>query len=157
MRSRYIMPIILCLTVGFFIGQFLLNQYHNKEKIKPAFSEKEKVFFIQQGVYSTKESMEKNTLNFSHYIYHLKEDKYYVFIGITKNNKNAEKLKNHFKNIGYDTIIKEFEVDNESFLEVLGQYDLLLENTNDNDAIKTICNQVLAKYEELVTSNESQD
>ena len=151
---RHIVPIILCLIVGFFLGQFLLNQYNDKEKIKPIFNEKEKVFFIQQGVYSTKDSMEKNTTSFKHYIYNMQDNKYYVFIGITKNSSNADKLKKYFKEVGHDTYIKEFEVNNKEFLEILGQYDLLLEKTNDPETIKTICNQVLSKYEELGLNNE---
>ena len=137
----------------FFIGQFLLNQYHNKEKIKPAFSEKEKFSLFNKG-YIQQKKYGKEYPNFSHYIYHLKEDKYYVFIGITKNNKNADKLKKYFKEVGHDTYIKEFEVNNKEFLEILGQFDLLLEKTNDPETIKTICNQVLSKYEELGLNNE---
>ena len=64
--------------------------------------------------------------------------------------KNAEKIKEFYKEKGYDTYIKEKITDNESFLTILGQYDELLSQTDEGDTISIICNQVLAKYEELV-------
>ena len=89
---------------------------------------------------------------FTHYIYNVEDNMYYTYIGITKNKKNAEKIKEHYKNKGYDTYIKEKITDNKKFLTVLGQYDELLSKTNEEETIAVICNQVLSKYEELVNN-----
>ena len=51
--------------------------------------------------------------------------------------------------------VKELDVNNKKFNEVLNQYDALLKETTDDKAISTICNQVLSKYEELVINVES--
>ena len=75
---------------------------------------------------------------------------YYTYIGISNNRDNALKIQKYYKSIGYDTYIKEKMTDNKSFITVLKQYDQLLSSTNDDNTIKVICNQILAKYEELV-------
>ena len=66
--------------------------------------------------------------------------------------ENAEKIVNYYKNIGNETIIKEYGITNKNFLEQLVNYDTVLKNTNDETAISSIINQVLVKYEEVVIS-----
>lgn len=148
--KKYIVPIVSALLVGFLLAKFTIDQYDKKESLKTVFSSSETLYFIQQGVYSSRESMEKNMTDFAYYIYNLKDDKYYTYIGITKNSENLEKLKGFFENMGYITYIKEFDVESDAFVEVLNQYDNLLSQTDDKNTIKAICSQVLSKYEELI-------
>ena len=137
------------------MGKFMLDQYETNEKEISVALTSNTVYFIQQGVYSSKESMEDNINNVSYYIYNESDGKYYAYIGMTLKSENAEKLKSYFKNLGYDTYVKEFVINNASFLEVLQQYDMMLENTDDGNTISAICSQVLGKYEELVLSDEN--
>ena len=135
----------------------MLNQYDGKEKVEPVFNTGEKVYFIQQGVYSSKESMETNVTDFAYYIYNIENDKYYVYIGATMDNKNITKLQGFYKDMGYDIYVKEVNITDEAFLQVLNQYDILLNKTTDKPTIKAICSQVLSKYEELVIGDEYKD
>ncbi|MBE6144432.1 MAG: hypothetical protein E7169_02545 [Firmicutes bacterium] len=148
--KKYIMPILSALLVGFLLAKFMINQYDKKENLKTVFNSYETLYFIQQGVYSTKESMEKNMSDFAYYIYNIENDKYYTYIGITKTKENSDKLKGFYEKLGYITYIKEINVDNIGFVEILNQYDQLLETTEDENTIKAICSQVLSKYEELI-------
>jgi len=148
--KKYIMPILSALLVGFLLAKFMINQYDKKENLKTVFNSYETLYFIQQGVYSTKESMEKNMSDFAYYIYNIENDKYYTYIGITKTKENSDKLKGFYEKLGYITYIKEINVDNIGFVELLNQYDQLLETTEDENTIKAICSQVLSKYEELI-------
>ncbi len=148
--KKIIKPILLCGLVGFLLSKFMLSQYENKEEIKPVFKSDKSLFFIQYGVYSSQESMKDNTKELNHYIYNFNDDLYYVYIGITNNFENATKLKGYFKTLGYDIYIKDYVVSNQEFLETIGYYDLLLSQTTDYDTIKSICHQVLKKYEEVV-------
>lgn len=151
MKLKFIFPILLAAFIGFLCGKFMFNQYDSKINIKPVFGQKNnKVYFIEQGVYSSKESMEENVKGFTSYIYDTIDGQYYVYIAITQNKENATKLEEYFKNLGYNISIKEFNVDNELFIAKLKEYDALLSGTNDNKAIKTIINQTLEKYEELI-------
>lgn len=147
--KKYIFPIILSIVIGLLLTKFILDQYNSGLKLVPVTVDiSEKIYFIQQGVYSTIESMEKNTTDFDYYTYSVIDDKYYVYVGITKNEKNIQKIQGYYKNMGYITIVKEFNVDNKDFIEYLDKYDELLLKTDDPKSIGTICNQILEKYNE---------
>ena len=155
MKFKGLYSIVLCVVIGGLMSKFILDQYDNTtNEIKTSLT-KDTVYFYQQGVYSSKESMEENVNNVQYYIYNMNDNKYYVYIGMTAKEENKEKLQEYFKNIGYETYIKEYEITNQQFLEVLQQYDLMLEKTDDSNTISAICSQVLAKYEELVISDEN--
>ena len=157
MKLNTYLPLILCLTVGFFMGKLMFSQYDDKQGLKLVTSASEKVYFIQQGVYSSKESMEENTSNLTYYIYTIDNDRYYVYIGITKNEENLDKLKGYFDSLGYNIYVKEFYISSESFITVLDQYETMLSETNDSKTIGAICSQILSKYEELVINSEFKD
>ena len=149
--KKYLFPVTLSLIIGVLMAYFLISGYKNAESITVS-KNAETVYYLQSGVYSTKENMEKNMSNFEHYIYNVEDNMYYTYVGMSKNKKNAEKIKEFYKQKGYITYIKEKITDNEGFLTILGQYDELLSNTDDSKTIEVICNQVLAKYEEMVNN-----
>lgn len=126
----------------------MINQYSDLQAV-PVMKSSNNLFFLQQGVYETEDSMKENMNSFSYYIYNIEEDGYHTYVGITKVLNNANKIKDFFNNKGYDIYIKEISVDNSSFLMVVDQYDLLL-NDASGEMIGDICGQVLSSYEELV-------
>lgn len=146
---------IFCLVLGVLMGKFMLDQYDSKEQEISTLHTTDTVYFIQQGVYSSKEDMEENINNVAYYIYNEQDGQYYAYIGMTLKSENVEKLQKYFKEVGYETYVKEFTISDSSFLEVLQQYDLMLEKTDDSNTISAICSQVLGKYEELVLSDEN--
>ena len=147
--KKYIFPVITSFLIGTVMAIILISGYDDAESITVSGSAK-KIYYVQRGVYSSKDSMEKNMSSFSHYVYNVEDNKYYTYIGITGNKENADKIKDYYKKQGYDTYVKEKITDNESFVTILGQYEEILKNTKDEGTIETICNQVLSKYEELV-------
>lgn len=149
--KKYLFTFISALIVGFFLCNIFLKQYGNLNIIK-ASSSGEELYFIQYGVFSSLESLEKNTINLQSYIYNEQDGLYYVYVGITGKKEIADKIVKHYKNLGNDTLIKKFGVTNKKFLDILDNYDQVLENTNDDIAISSIINQVLSKYEEVVIS-----
>lgn len=155
--KKYIMPIFLALIVGLILGRFVLNQYEFEGKIVSTISKSKNAYFIQQGVYSSKESMEENLKDFAYYIYMIDDGKYYVYIGITFLEENMTKIKGYYKEKGYNTYVKEISVNNENFITVLEQYDSLLKESADSEVIGTVCSQVLNKYEELVVRSDGKN
>jgi len=149
--KKYLFPILFSLILGILMSYFLISSYDKADSITVS-KHAETIYYIQRGVYSNKENMESNMQDFSHYIYNVEDNMYYTYIGIAKSKKNAEKIKEHYKNRGYDTYIKEKITDNKNFLTVLGQYDELLVKTKEEETIEVICNQILSKYEELVNN-----
>ena len=94
--------------------------------------------------------MEDNTINLHNYIYNKIDDKYYVYVGITLLDENKDKIVNHYKNLGYDTIVKEYGINNKEFLDKLKSLDEVLKNTDDVTAISSLLSKILETYEEVV-------
>ena len=147
--KKYLFPISVSLVLGFFMAYFIIRQYENMPALAVS-SEAETLYYIQRGVYSDMDSMKDGMKDFTHYIYNVEDNSYYTYIGITNSKDNALKIQNYYKSLGYDTFLKDKITDNGEFTDVLRQYDELLSKTDDSESIKVICNQILAKYEELV-------
>lgn len=149
--KKYLLTFLIALIVGFFLSNFFLKQYDDFDGIKVS-GTGENLYFIQYGVFSSLESLEENTISLQNYVYNKQDNLYYVYVGITKLEENAEKIVNYYKKLGYDAIIKEYGITNNEFLELLVNYDTVLKNTDDETAVSSIINQVLIKYEEVVIS-----
>lgn len=152
--KKYMVTFLSALIIGFFLANFFINQYDDYKGIKVN-SMGEELYFIQYGVYSSVDSMEENTISLQNYVYNIDEKLYYVYVGITKSEKNANKIVNYYKDLGYDTIIKKFAISSENFINLLINYDDVLNNTNDKTAIASVINQVLMKYEEVVINGSN--
>lgn len=148
MNLKNIFPVVLCILIGFFMGNFMLNEYDRTTSTVSLTGET--LYFLQAGVFSSEEEMKKEMSNFSYYIYTKENKMYYAYVGIVKNEKNLEKLKEYFKTEGYDIYVREIFISNIPFITVLNQYEMLLSETTDTKIMKSICNQILSKYEELV-------
>lgn len=147
--KKYLFPITLSLCIGIMLAYLIIGSYNDTDGISVS-KGAEEVYYLQYGVYSSKDNMQENMKAFEHYIYSVEDNLYHTYIGISKNKKNIEKIQNFYKKKEYNTYIGTKITDNEEFLVVLGQYDELLGQTNDENAIKVITNQILAKYEEMV-------
>lgn len=148
MKNAY--PIISAIIIGICFSKFMFNQYNYDSKLSTVFSNGTSVYFLQQGVYSSKETMEQNCSSFPHYIYTIDSDKYYVYVAITKSSENLEKLKGYYYNLGYSIYVKELNISNNDFINILEQYDVLLSKSTENSVIEAITTQTLLKYEELI-------
>lgn len=140
------------------MGNIMFNQYKigDNTTLPVSIETSKTLYFLQQGVYSNKESMESNLKQFNYYIYSEKDNLYYAYLAITGDKDNLEKIKGYFGNLGYDLYVKEYTVESQSFIEILNQYEELLKQTSDEKTIASICGQVLSKYEELVLNAQNE-
>lgn len=148
--KKYGITILLAIITGLLLSKLFFSQYSDKQGLKTVFNKGETLYFARQGIYSSLESVKKNTMNLNYYIYSIIDGKYYVYYGITKDLENYDKIAENLKSLGYDNYREEITVSSAAFIETLDQYDLLLKETTDNTIIKAICAQVLTSYEELV-------
>jgi len=144
--KKYLLTIIISILIGCFLSNYIIKKYEESPLSLPVFSETETVFLLQQGVYSTYESMQKNTSNLTDYIYSNIDNMFYVYIGMTLDKDNATKLQGYYKDKNIQTILKTTTINDSNFINSLKQYDTILKETNDNATIKEICKQVLSKY-----------
>jgi len=139
------------------MGLFMFNQYDKNELTQVSnfnLDKRESIYFVQYGVYSNKDNM-INAMKNINYTYSILNNKYYVYIGMTKDINNLNKLKEYFKKLNYNIYIKEQEVD-VSFSDTLEQYDLMLKEVNSSESIKTILKSIIAKYEEMYLNDQNQ-
>ena len=131
----------------------LLNSTY-KEKLINTFSEGKTYYFIQEGVYSSKEIMTENTKDIQVKTVDTINNKQYVYLGITRDNNNAKKIKDIYEKKGYQIYIKEQNLSNEEFYNNVTQFDILVNSTDKDSEILTIEEVVLANYEELIKKDK---
>ena len=147
MKKKIFYSIIILIT-GIIVGR---NIYLSKST--QTFSNKDIYYFIQEGVYSSKSIMEENIKNMDLKVVDELDNKYYVYLGITKDESIAKKLKEIYESQGYQIYIKEVSLSNEEFNNNVTQFDLLINATTAEKEILTIEKVVLANYEEIIKKN----
>lgn len=135
------------------LSAMLLNSTY-KEKLINTFSEGKNYYFIQEGVYSSKEIMTENTKDIQVKTVDTLNNKQYVYLGITRDNNNAKKIKDIYEKKGYQIYIKEQNLSNEEFYNNVTQFDILVNSTDKESEILTIEEVVLANYEELIKKDK---
>lgn len=147
--KKYLLTILTSLLVGFFLSNYIIKMYGEASISIPTFNQSETIYLIQQGVYSSYESMQSNTSNISDYIYSNIDGMFYVYIAMTMDLDNVTKLQTYYEEKGINTIVKTTTTTDYEFITSLNQYDTILKQTNDNQTIKEICKLVLSKYKEV--------
>ncbi|MBQ9318874.1 MAG: hypothetical protein IJR82_04520 [Bacilli bacterium] len=153
--KKYLLIITVSLIVGFLMSNYFLKQYDEYKGIK-VYNNGELLYFIEYGEFNSYEELESNTINLENYIYQIDNNKYYVYIGITKNNEVLDKMRTYFQNLNYNVKTKEFYVTNDKFIKAIENNDAVLLLTSDNVVIGEIISQGLDTYEEVVI-NESKN
>lgn len=147
--KKYFFTIFISLVIGFFLSFFLFNQYKGYKGIS-VYNEADEYIFLQLGVYDSKESLELSAINLENYIYRKDQDKYYMYIGITKNEENYTKMEKYFAGKNLKIEKKKFYISNSVFCDSIKNLDNILMNTQDEIVINEIINQGLNKYEEII-------
>lgn len=147
--KKYIFPAFLSVIIGVSLSFLIIKSYDNTSLITVSANTK-KVYFIQSGVYSDKQNMINSMTDFENYIYSVENNLYHTFIGMTKSQNNANKIKEKYKQENITTYIVEKNITNSDFITILKQYDDVLTKTDDTKTIKVIENQVLANYKEYI-------
>ena len=147
MKKKIFYSIIILIT-GIIVGR---NIYLSKTT--QTFSNKDMYYFIQEGVYSSKSIMEENVKNMDLKVVDEIDNKYYVYLGITKDENIAKRLKEIYESLGYQIYIKELSLSNEEFNNNVTQFDLLINASTTTNEILTIEKVVLANYEEIIKKN----
>lgn len=150
--KKYFKTFIFASLVGFFLGIICIRQYKDSGTITVA-KASNTLYFVQFGVFSSKDNMEQNTINLQNYIYNINDELYYVYVGITKYRDNADKIVSYYQDLGYKTIIKEYEISNKKYIKEIENLDEVLRTTEDSVVIGSIANQSLEKYESIVNGS----
>ena len=145
--KKILFKIILFIGIGFSLGEIIFGK--KIEEIKQL-ANKETYYFLQEGIYNNKKLLKDNCKYLNDKIIKKHNDKYYVFLAITKDLSILEKLKDIYEKAGINTIIIQKNISSNSFSENLNQLDYLIKNTKDDEQILLIEKVILANYEEMI-------
>ena len=146
MNKKIILSVVFTMLLGIATAKVVYSKTISSDDKKS----NNTVYFLQLGVYTNKNSMQLDTKSIENKIVTQENDKYYVYVGISKSKKNLEKISKLYKNDGYSLYIKEMSVLNNEFLVNLEQFDKLIESAKTNEEINTINMVILYSYEEMV-------
>lgn len=145
MKKNFVIPVIISIILGFISAQIIYSTYRkNLEETDY------NVYLIQAGSYNNKEDLITDFPENDEYLI-LEENGFYnVYVGMTTDLINANKIKNLYSNKSYDTYIKPTIINNIEFVSNLEQYDILISEVDDEENIISINDVILSSYEEIV-------
>jgi len=108
---------------------------------------------LQFGIFNTKDELNKSVSNISNYMLIEKNNKYYVYLGVSTKKDNAKKLQEVFNDNNIEVSIKKTIIDNVEFISNLEQFDILLESATNDDDLLSINEVIISSYEEMVLNN----
>lgn len=145
MKNKLVVALIFIIS-GIVVGNNLYNKVDFK--LLKTFKENNDFYLLQLGTYDTKEIMQRDTRDINPKVYEVKNDKYYVYVGISSNMNNLNKIKDIYKDEELTT--KVINIKNEEFINNLRQFDILIDNTDDKDEILTIEEVVLSSFNKKI-------
>lgn len=151
MKYKFLVPIVFSIAIGLFFGKAFFDIYDSSSLT--VFDEKDRIYMLQIGVYSSESAMKSSFKDYKKYLYIKDSDGYHLYVAITKNSQIAKRIKELYKKDGYSIYVKENIEGNKSFLSVLSEYDKIIDIASDND-LKEIEKIVISNYKEMVLENE---
>lgn len=137
---------VIFVILGAVCGNYLYKKAPDSVSV---FRESSKFYFLQEGIYSSKDIMMENVGDLSNKLVVLKDNQYYVYVGITLDKNNVDKIKKIYEDMGYQIYVQEIELDSEEFISNVSQFDLLVAEADSTDDILPVEEVVLANYEQI--------
>ena len=146
MKKTMLLAVIF-VVLGAVCGNYLYQKAPNSISV---FQENNSYYFLQEGVYSSLDIMQENAGDLANKLTTFEDNKYYVYVGITQDKENAERIKKIYEDMGYQIHIKDVRLNNEEFANNVTQFDLLVKESSSSEDVLTIEEVVLANYEEII-------
>lgn len=145
--KKTMLLVVIFVFLGAICGNYLYRKAPNSISV---FQENNTFYFLQEGIYSSKDIMQENVGDLANKLAVLEDNKYYVYVGITMDKDNANKIKKIYEDMGYKIYIKSVALDNEEFSSNVSQFDLLVKESDSKDDILTVEEVVMANYEQII-------
>lgn len=144
MKMNFLISIVCALFLGYLCANFVFKEYQESNTV---FQNTNSVYFLQYGVYTNSDNAD---IKASKYIKVEEDGKYYIYVGMTTDIENAEKIQEYYQKKGTNLYIKQSYVSNNEFVSELSQYDILLKSTKTEEEMNSVLSTILASYEEFV-------
>ena len=134
---KFLISLLICVLIGCVCATIIYNGMKKDEKL--AINNKEvTIYLFQVGAFKNYKNVDTITKTLNNYIVEEKDNTYFVYVGITKDKKNIDKLHEFFNKNVNNIYVKEKKVSNINFLKYLKKYDSLLKETTNYETIKLI-------------------
>ncbi len=145
--KRFLIICFISIFISFISGELIFNVYRkNLDDTISVINEKEKVYMLLYGSYNNIDKV--NKLELDDYIM-IKDNNFYeVYVGISKNLKNSERIRGIYKERGNNIYIREKEISNMEFIDYLNYIENNL-NDKSNEEIINIEKNIIDKYKEI--------
>lgn len=141
MKKNIIIVIVLGILTGFLFGNLIYKNYSGIEYL----NEDGNIYYVQYGVYTSQDAALSNASNLDNYLIQEMDDKYYVYLGVTTNYNTALKLQNLYNEQDIHTYIRSDYVSNSETLNKLKEYDLKLEDLEQEEEIKEVIKEIFSE------------
>jgi len=149
MDKKFLLGIVFSLLLGLFVGNVFYYKYQKDNNLYNEYNS----YMLQFGIFNTKDELNKSVSNISNYMLIEKNNKYYVYLGVSTKKDNAKKLQEVFNDNNIEVSIKKTIIDNVEFISNLEQFDILLESATNDDDLLSINEVIISSYEEMVLNN----
>ena len=141
MNKSFVVPFIICIVLGVISAQIVYSRY--KVNLEDSLIN---AYFIKVN-----SSFDEELLNDDFkYLVLEEENSFNVYVGITTDLFNANKIKSIYEEKDFDVSIVPVIVDNVEFISNLEQYDILISEVDNDNNIISINDVILSSYEEMV-------
>ena len=141
MKNNVIIVIVLGILTGFLFGNLIYKNYSGIEYL----NEDGNIYYVQYGVYTSQDAALSNASNLDNYLIQEMDDKYYVYLGVTTNYNTALKIQNLYNEQDIHTYIRSDYVSNSETLNKLKEYDLKLEDLEQEEDIQEVIKEIFSE------------
>ena len=135
----------IAIVLGFVSAQIVYSTYRNNLS-----SSSYNAYLLQIASFENVDSISSDMKNNTDYLIVNENNMYNVYVGITTDLSNANKIKNIYEKKDIEVYIKPTVINNIEFVSNLEQYDLLISEVENEDNLISISDVVLSSYEEIV-------
>lgn len=135
----------IAIILGFISAQIVYSTYRNNLS-----SSSYNAYLLQIASFENVDSISSDMKNNTDYLIVNENNMYNVYVGITTDLSNANKIKNIYEKKDIEVYIKPTVINNIEFVSNLEQYDLLISEVENEDNLISISDVVLSSYEEIV-------
>ena len=150
--NKNLITVLFVIILGLISGKTLYNKISDVYALNV--KKEDRIYFLQLGVYKDMESMKYDTNMITDKLVIKEKNNYYVYIGLSKEKENLKKISSLYEKLGYNLYLYEKEVENDTFLTNLEQFDLLMKNAKTEEEIESINAVILSSYEEMILKNK---
>lgn len=148
MKKNFLIPLTIAIVLGFVSAQIVYSTYRNNLS-----SSSYNAYLLQIASFENVDSISSDMKDNADYLIVNENNMYNVYVGITTDLSNANKIKNIYEKKDIEVYIKPTVINNIEFVSNLEQYDLLISEVENEDNLISISDVVLSSYEEIVLGN----